>query len=119
MKRKLLGMLTPSSNTALEPITAALLQGLPGVSAHFARFRVTEISLAGAALKQMYDLFKAGGLTADERLPFIIGIITAGLVGYACIAWLLRYLQRATTIVFTVYRVLLGVIVLVLLLVRQ
>ena len=67
----------------------------------------------------LLTLLKAGGLTADERLPFAIGIITAGLVGYACIAWLLRYLQRATTVVFTVYRVLLGVIVLVLLLVRS
>ena len=82
------------------------------------RFGVRPVITAGAALKQMYDLFKAGGLTADERLPFAIGIITAGLVGYACIAWLLRYLQRATTIVFTVYRVLLGVIVLVLLAIR-
>ena len=30
-----LGMLTPSSNTALEPITSAMLAGMPEVSAHF------------------------------------------------------------------------------------
>ncbi|GGH22973.1 Asp/Glu/hydantoin racemase [Alsobacter metallidurans] len=47
-----LGMLTPSSNTVLEPVSAALLAGVQGVSLHFARFRVTEIALDRAALGQ-------------------------------------------------------------------
>ena len=52
MKRILLGMLTPSSNTALEPITQAMVAGLPEVSAHFSRFKVTEIALSDSALAQ-------------------------------------------------------------------
>ena len=55
MKRTLLGMLTPSSNTILEPLTSAMVAGVPGVSAHFGRFRVTEISLNSAALGQFDD----------------------------------------------------------------
>jgi maleate isomerase len=47
-----LGMLTPSSNTALEPETYGLLRDLPGITAHFARFPVTEIALSPAALGQ-------------------------------------------------------------------
>jgi maleate isomerase len=47
-----LGMLTPSSNTVLEPVTSALLQGVPGVSLHVSRFRVTEIALDRGALGQ-------------------------------------------------------------------
>lgn len=47
-----LGMLTPSSNTALEPATYGLLRALPNVSAHFARFPVTEIALSASALGQ-------------------------------------------------------------------
>ncbi|MBN8926807.1 MAG: Asp/Glu/hydantoin racemase [Rhodospirillales bacterium 69-11] len=50
-----LGMLTPSSNTALEPITTAMLAGLPEVSVHFARFRVTEIALSADSLAQFDD----------------------------------------------------------------
>ncbi|APW40372.1 Asp/Glu/hydantoin racemase [Rhodoferax koreense] len=50
--RTLLGMLTPSSNTTLEPVTAAMLADLPEVSAHFGRFRVTEIALSANALAQ-------------------------------------------------------------------
>lgn len=47
-----LGMLTPSSNTVLEPVMAAMAADLPGTSVHFSRFRVTEIALSDAALGQ-------------------------------------------------------------------
>jgi maleate isomerase len=63
--RTLLGMLTPSSNTTLEPVTTAMLAGLPELSAHFSRFKVTEIALSGQALAQ-FDL--SGILAAAELL---------------------------------------------------
>ncbi len=50
-----LGMLTPSSNTVLEPMTYAMLPPDGSVSAHFARFKVTEIGLAAAQLNQFDD----------------------------------------------------------------
>ena len=53
--RLLLGMLTPSSNTVLEPVTTAMLAGLPEASAHFGRFKVTEIALTEQALGQFDD----------------------------------------------------------------
>ncbi|MFZ4809119.1 MAG: maleate cis-trans isomerase family protein [Hyphomicrobiaceae bacterium] len=58
------GMLTPSSNTVLEPVTAELLSDLPEVSAHFARFKVTEIALSDAALGQ----FDFGPILAAAEL---------------------------------------------------
>lgn len=72
-KRTLLGMLTPSSNTILEPVTAAMLAGLPDVTAHFGRFRVTEISLRDAALGQFDDepILAACDLLADARVNTI------------------------------------------------
>jgi maleate isomerase len=74
MTRVLLGMLTPSSNTALEPLTAAMLAGLPEVSAHFARFRVTEISLGAQALGQFDErpILEAAGQLADARVDVIV-----------------------------------------------
>ena len=45
-------MLTPSSNTILEPVCAQMLAELPEVTAHFGRFRETEISLSQQALGQ-------------------------------------------------------------------
>lgn len=66
-------MLTPSSNTTLEPVCAQMLAGLPEVSAHFGRFRVTEISLSDAARGQ-FDLapqLAAAELLADAKCDVI------------------------------------------------
>jgi len=72
-KRTLIGMLTPSSNTALEPITTMMLSGLPDASAHFGRFRVTQIALNDNALKQFDDsnILAAAELLADAELHAI------------------------------------------------
>src|SRR5439155_18401989 len=48
----------------------------------------------------------------EMRLPFAVGIVVSGLVGYVVIAWLIRYLERRTFTVFIVYRLALGVVVL-------
>lgn len=68
-----LGVLTPSSNTALEPLTNALVAQLPGCSAHFSRFTVTRIALSDAALGQFDDskILAAAELLADARVDAI------------------------------------------------
>ncbi len=104
--------LIPGVSRSGSTITTGLFLGFRRETAARFSFLLSVPITAGAALKQMYELFKAGGPAADERVAFVIGILTAGIVGYACIAWLLRYLQRATTLIFTVYRVLLGLLVL-------
>ena len=72
-KRVLLGMLTPSSNTILEPITSAIIASLPDVSAHFSRFSVTEISLRQQALEQFDNVpfLNAARLLADANVDVI------------------------------------------------
>lgn len=74
MDRTLIGMLTPSSNTVLEPYTSALLQGLlPEVTAHFQRFTVTEISMRDESLTQFdpAPLLAAAQLLNDARMNVI------------------------------------------------
>ena len=83
--RVLLGMLTPSSNTTLEPVTARMLAGLPEVSAHAGRFRVTEISMGTGALGQfdMSPMLAAADLLADARCNAICWNGTsAGWLGF-------------------------------------
>ena len=72
-KRILLGMLTPSSNTTLEPVTAQMIAGLPEASAHFGRFRVTEIALSDRALSQFDDseILRAAELLAHAKVDVI------------------------------------------------
>ena len=73
IRRKRLGVLTPSSNTALEPLTSAMVSSLPGVSAHFSRFTVTEISLRDQSLNQFDDskILEAARLLADAHVDVI------------------------------------------------
>ena len=68
-----LGMLTPSSNTVLEPMTAAMIADLPDVTAHFGRFRVVKISLEGDSLGQfeMEPMLQAADLLADAKVGSI------------------------------------------------
>ena len=68
-----IGVLTPSSNTALEPLTSALAAAVPNCSAHFSRFKVTEIALSDRALGQFDDgkILAAAELLADARVDVI------------------------------------------------
>jgi maleate isomerase len=68
-----LGVLTPSSNTALEPLTSAIVAALPGATAHFSRFTVTEIALSKQSLGQFDDskILAAAELLADAKVDAI------------------------------------------------
>lgn len=70
-----LGILVPSSNTALEPLTTAILSSLsPKVTVHFSRFSVTKISLEPTALSQFDTngpILAAARLLADAHVDVI------------------------------------------------
>jgi len=99
-----LGVLTPSSNTALEPLTSALAAALPAATAHFSRFRVTEISLEAAALGQFDDskILAAAELLADARVDVIGWSGTAaGWLGFDRDRALVDRIRERTGIVAT------------------
>jgi maleate isomerase len=66
-------MLTPSSNTALEPATAAMLADLPEVTAHFSRFKVTEIGVSDASDRQFDEgeILRAAELLTHAKVNVI------------------------------------------------
>lgn len=68
--RTVLAMLTPSSNTVVEPYTSALAWPLfPRVSVHFGRFRVKKIALDADSDEQfrLQPILEAAELLADAR----------------------------------------------------
>jgi maleate isomerase len=75
-----LGMLTPSSNTVLEPATYALLAGIPQVTAHFQRLRVLSITLEGGSTGQFdpAPMVAAAGMLADAKVHAICWNGTSG-----------------------------------------
>jgi maleate isomerase len=76
--RTLLGVLVPSSNTRLEPLTAEILRNLPGVSAHFSRFRVVDVGLSAAHQFDRGPILQAADLLADARVESIVWSGTSG-----------------------------------------
>ncbi|HVM78234.1 MAG TPA: aspartate/glutamate racemase family protein [Stellaceae bacterium] len=100
-RRVMLGMLTPSSNTVLEPVLGAMVAGVPGLSLHFARFPVTEISLADKALGQfeIEPMLAAARLLADARVSAICWNGTsAGWLGFERDRALCRAIAEATRV---------------------
>jgi len=100
-KRILIGMLTPSSNTVLEPVTSAMVAALPEVSVHFSRFRVTEIALSHCALGQfdLPPLLEASQLLADANVDVIAWNGTsAGWLGFDADVELCQKIQEMTGI---------------------
>jgi maleate isomerase len=98
-KRVLLGMLTPSSNTVLEPVTTAMLAGLTEASAHFGRFRVTEIALSDQALAQFdeAEILRAAELLSHAKVQSIgWNGTSSGWLGFEADERLCRRITEAT-----------------------
>lgn len=68
-----IGMLTPSANTSLEPVTSAIIGSIPDCSVHFSRFRVTRVGLDADAMAQfeVRHLLEAARLLADGDMNVI------------------------------------------------
>jgi maleate isomerase len=99
-----LGVLTPSSNTALEPLTSALAAAVPNCSAHFSRFTVTEIALSERALGQFDDskILAAAELLADAKVDVIAWSGTAaGWLGFDADKRLVERITERTGIAAT------------------
>jgi maleate isomerase len=98
---KRIGVLTPSSNTALEPLTSAMVADAPGLTAHFSRFTVTEISMRDASLNQFDDskILESARLLADARVEAIFWSGTsASWLGFERDRALCERIQEATGI---------------------
>jgi undecaprenyl-diphosphatase len=66
--------------------------------------------MLAAGAYEMLDVVRMPGLT--EFLPALaIGFITAAIVGWFAVRWLLRYLAQHSLYVFSVYCAVVGVIV--------
>lgn len=94
-------MLTPSSNTTLEPVTTAMIADIPEASAHFGRFRVTEIALSGKALAQFDDseILRSAELLSHAKVQSIgWNGTSSGWLGFDADERLCRRITEATGI---------------------
>src|ERR1700722_6183050 len=78
VERSLLGVLTPSSNTRLEPLTFRMLSDLPDVTPHFSRFRVVDVGLDAVHQFDITPILDSARLLADAHVDAIVWSGTSG-----------------------------------------
>jgi undecaprenyl-diphosphatase len=104
--------LIPGVSRSGATITAGLFRGLDRVTA--ARFSFL-MSVPAVVLSGLYEARKIGGPEAPGMGVTVVATVISFIVGLASIAWLIRYVSRHSTFIFIAYRIVLGVLLLVLL----
>jgi len=102
--------LVPGVSRSGVTITAGLFRGMTRQSAARFSFFLSTPIIAGAVAKKFLDIARSG-LPSNETIPFVVGILVSGIVGYLSIALLIRYLSTHNTYVFIYYRIALGILV--------
>jgi undecaprenyl-diphosphatase len=100
-------------------ISAALARGLTREAAARFSFLMSTPIIAGAAVKSLYDTYKQSGIYGFTSATFLVGIGVSAVTGWIVIAWFLQYLRRSSLMPFVYYRVVFGIIVLVLAFIRR
>ncbi|NEA30777.1 undecaprenyl-diphosphate phosphatase [Streptomyces sp. SID13031] len=103
--------LVPGVSRSGATITAGLFRGLDRVASTRMAFLLGIPALVGAAVFELKDAL-SGHIGV---VPLLVGTVVSFIVGYASVAWLIRFVAKHSTSIFAFYRVLLGVVILILL----
>lgn len=108
--------LVPGVSRSGGTISAGLFLGLTRTAAVRFSFLLAIPAVVGAGIFQIPDVFATGGPGLQPTVvQMVVATLIAFAVGYAAIAWLLRFVERHSVYVFVWYRILLGLVVLALL----
>jgi len=103
--------LIPGSSRSGTTITAGLFLGITREDAARFSFLLSVPAVFASGMLEMYEMRHFMGDLG--LLNVVVATLVSGIVGYASIAFLLRYLRTHTTYVFIFYRLALGILLLV------
>jgi undecaprenyl-diphosphatase len=102
--------LVPGVSRSGSTLTASLFDGWQRADA--ARFSFL-LGIPAISLVGLVELRDALAVPANGGwIPTLVGILTAALVSWLAIAWLLRFLQQHSTWLFVGYRLVFGLVIL-------
>jgi len=104
--------LNPGTSRSGITITGARMRIFTREAAARISFLMAIPVTAGAAVFKVGKLVK-DGIPDGLAVPMLVGIITSGVAGWLAVAGLLRYLRTRSFLPFVIYRVVLGVVLLV------
>jgi undecaprenyl-diphosphatase len=105
--------LIPGVSRAGITISAGMLRGFQRPEAAVFAFLLSAPVIAAAGGKQLFDIARrdTGGQDTDLTLV-LAGMVTAAIVGYGAIAFLVHFLRGNPLYLFVIYRIALGALVL-------
>lgn len=103
--------LLPGMSRSGSTISGGLLFGLNREAATRFSFLLSLPIIAGSGLKKLFDIVRHGNLDTP-LFQLAVGCFVAGIVGWFCIDFLLRYLKNHTLYAFIAYRLTVAVIIL-------
>ena len=109
----------PGTSRSGITITAGLFRDLSRESAARFSFLLSTPAIAAAAGKDLFDIYKHGGLHGFLNTNFVVGVLVSALTGCAVIGWFLSYLRRSGLRPFVYWRIIFGIIVLALAFIRR
>lgn len=104
--------LIPGASRSGSTITGGLFLGLERAAAARFSFLLSVPSIFAAGIYEAVKERKE--ILGSNLTPIIVATVVSFIVGYAAIAFLMSYLQKRSTMVFIVYRIVLGVVLLAL-----
>jgi undecaprenyl-diphosphatase len=106
--------LAPGVSRSGVTMTVGLARGMTREAAARFSFLLSILSVGGAAAFGLKDVMENVGALPPGSLPSLaLGFASAAISGYLCVKYFLRYLQRHALAPFVVYRVALGVFLMV------
>ena len=105
--------LIPGSSRSGTTITAGLFVGLNREAAARFSFLLSIPAVFASGVLQLYEAMKF--VDQSMAVNIIVATIVSGISGYLAIDFLLKYLKKNTTFLFIYYRIILGILILILL----
>lgn len=98
-------------------MTGALFLGFNREASARYTFLISFPIIAGASFYGFYKILKSGP-DGGALLIYAVGMVAAAVSGFFCIKFLIDYLKKGTFLGFTIYRVIVGILLIVLALLK-
>ena len=100
----------PGTSRSAATIFVALLFGVTNRAAatEFA-FLVGIPTMFAATAYELFDLYRSGGIAGEDWTALAVAFVAAAITAFIAVKWLLRYIQTHRFTLFAVYRIALGV----------
>jgi undecaprenyl-diphosphatase len=102
--------LVPGVSRSGGTITVGLFVGMKRAAVVRYSFLLAIPAVFASGLFTLPDVFAGDG---PSPIQMVVATLLAGVVGYLCIAWLLRYVEKRSVFIFVWYRIALGVALIV------